>query len=209
MKGIITLHLGPLATNCYLVPSGKDKCIIIDIGNDAAKLQAALESRSLTPEAILLTHGHHDHVGGVEAIRSEYHIPVYIHKADELCLRSAQANLWHHYYSDEPFHPVQEYNTLSDGDVLHIGELEITVIHTPGHTPGGVCYQIGDALFTGDTLFAGGVGRIDLGGNAQDMRASLERLANLCGDYEVYPGHMDSSTLDQEREYNPYMGGGI
>lgn len=205
---ITTLHLGSLGTNCYLVPSGENRCIIIDIGDGAAKLRETLESRSLTPEAILLTHGHYDHVGGVEEIRSHYRIPVYIHKADEKCLRSGQANLAYQ-LTDKAFIPVKEYQTVQDGDVLHIGSLEITVIHTPGHTPGGVCYQIGDALFTGDTLFAGGIGRIDLGGNAQEMRASLERLSNLCGDYEVYPGHMGSSSLDFEREHNPYMGGGI
>ncbi len=205
---ITTLHLGSLGTNCYLVPSGENRCIIIDIGDGAAKLRETLESRSLTPEAILLTHGHYDHVGGVEEIRSHYQIPVYIHTADEKCLRSGQANLAYQ-LTDKAFIPVKEYQTVQDGDVLHIGSLEITVIHTPGHTPGGVCYQIGDALFTGDTLFAGGIGRIDLGGNAQEMRASLERLSNLCGDYEVYPGHMGSSSLDFEREHNPYMGGGI
>ena len=205
---ITTLHLGSLGTNCYLVPSGENRCIIIDIGDGAAKLRETLESRSLTPEAILLPHGHYDHVGGVEEIRSHYQIPVYIHTADEKCLRSGQANLAYQ-LTDKAFIPVKEYQTVQDGDVLHIGSLEITVIHTPGHTPGGVCYQIGDALFTGDTLFAGGIGRIDLGGNAQEMRASLERLSNLCGDYEVYPGHMGSSSLDFEREHNPYMGGGI
>ena len=203
---VTTLHLGSLGTNCYLVPSGENRCIIIDIGDGAAKLRETLDSKGLTPEAILLTHGHYDHVAGVEEIRSTYQIPVYIHEADEKCLRSGQANLAYQ-LTDKEFIPVTEYKTLRDGDTLHIGELDITVIHTPGHTPGGVCYQIGDALFTGDTLFAGSIGRIDLGGNAQDMRASLERLANLCGDYEVYPGHMGSSTLDFERQYNPCMGG--
>ena len=203
---ITTLHLGSLGTNCYLVPSGENRCIIIDIGDGVARLRDTLDSKGLKPEAILLTHGHYDHVAGVEEIRSTYGIPVYIHAADEKCLRSGQANLAYQ-LTDKAFIPVAEYQTLSDDDTLNIGELEITVIHTPGHTPGGVCYQIGDALFTGDTLFAGSIGRIDLGGNAQDMRASLERLASLCGDYEVYPGHMGSSTLDWERQNNPCMGG--
>jgi glyoxylase-like metal-dependent hydrolase (beta-lactamase superfamily II) len=203
---VTTLHLGSLGTNCYLVPSGENRCIIIDIGDGAAKLRDTLETKGLTPEAILLTHGHYDHVAGVEAIRDAYQIPVYIHKDDENCLHSGQANLAYQ-LTDKAFIPVKEYKTLSDGDELHIGELTISVLHTPGHTPGGVCYQIGDALFTGDTLFAGSAGRIDLGGNAHDMRASLERLASLSGDYEVYPGHMGSSTLDFERANNPYMGG--
>lgn len=200
----MTLQLGGLATNCYIVPSGENRCILIDIGDGAAKLNEFLASRELIPEAILLTHGHYDHVLGVEEIRSLYQIPVYIHPADEICLRDGQVNRAA-LHTIKPFEPVKAHKTVRDGDVLRIGEREIRVLHTPGHTPGGVCYQIEDTLFTGDTLFAGSCGRIDIGGNAQDMRASLARLAALDGDFAVCPGHGESSTLDWERKHNPYM----
>ena len=208
MDNLLTLHLGALGTNCYLVPSGEGHCVIIDIGDGAAKLRETLLKQNLTLDAILLTHGHYDHVAGVEEIRNAYQIPVYIHEADENCLRSGQANLAYQLTSKQ-FIPVKEYQTIRDGDTLSLGELTVEVMHTPGHTPGGVCYQIGDSLFTGDTLFAGGIGRIDLGGNAQEMRSSLLRLAGIPEDFEIYPGHGPGSSLDWERKHNPYMGGGI
>lgn len=203
---ITTLHLGGLATNCYILPCGDGGAVVVDIGDGAAKLMEKLQELQLSVKAVLLTHGHYDHVAGVEEIRLAYHCPVYIHEADERMLRSGDANLaWQ--LTDKPFTPVQSYELLRDGDSLTIGDLTFRVMHTPGHTPGGVCYFVDDLMFSGDTLFAGSIGRIDLGGNAQDMRESLDKLGKLEGDYTIYPGHFDSSTLAWERAYNPYLRG--
>ncbi len=200
------LQLGELGTNCYLLPCGEGEVILIDIGNSAGRLMHYLETKGLTPKAILLTHDHFDHVAGVEHVRARYEIPVYIHEADANMLRSGEANLcWQ--ISDSPFTPVKEFNTLRDGDVLTIGDRTIKVIHTPGHTPGGVCFRTGDVMFTGDTLFHLGMGRTDLGGNVPEMRRSLALLAGLDGDPAIYPGHGGSSTLAFERENDPYLGG--
>ncbi len=204
MMELYTMALGELATNCYILSCGAGKCILIDIGNGAARLQGKLGELGLTPCAILLTHGHYDHVAGVETIRQAYQIPVYIHEKDAVMLRSAQANLaWQ--LTDAPYIPVQAYETVEEGTVLTLGDRTVEVLHTPGHTPGGVCYRTGKYLFTGDTLFEGSMGRIDLGGNAQEMRQSLARLAAMEGDYEIYPGHFGSSTLAHEKQYNPYL----
>lgn len=203
---ITTLHLGGLSTNCYIVPCGGGEAVVIDIGDGAEKLRQKLDEMGLRVKAILLTHGHYDHVAGVEAIRAAYDCPVYIHESDANMLKSGQANLAYQ-LTDKAYTPVREFRTLRDGEQLSIGELHFTVMHTPGHTPGGVCYLVENVMFSGDTLFYGSVGRIDLGGNARDMRESLAKLAALPGDYEVYPGHFDSTSLAWEREHNPYMRG--
>ena len=203
---ITTLHLGGLATNCYIISCGNGGAVVIDIGDGAEKLIAKLAELNLTVIAILLTHGHYDHVAGVEKIRLAYHCPVYIHEADEKMLRSGDANLaWQ--LTDKSFLPVQSYELLRDGDSLKIGDLEFRVMHTPGHTSGGVCYFVNDSIFTGDTLFAGSIGRIDLGGNAEQMRESLHKLGKIEGNYNIYPGHFDSTTLAWERDHNPYLRG--
>ncbi|MCR5718699.1 MAG: MBL fold metallo-hydrolase [Oscillospiraceae bacterium] len=205
---VYTVPLGALAANCYVVMCGENRCILIDVGENPARLERLLAVKQLTPEAVLLTHGHYDHVGGVEEIRSRYEIPVYIHEADQNMLRSGDANLCRQ-ISAQTFQPVQSYQTVRDGDTLQIGERLVRVMHTPGHTSGGVCYFIEDAVFTGDTLFAGSVGRTDLGGNVQELRQSLAALAAIEEDYQVFPGHFQSSTLRWEKTHNPCMGGGF
>ena len=198
------LQLGVLGANCYVLENGSE-AVAIDIGGSPDRLMKLLNDRGLTLKAILITHGHYDHVDGVEAGRAKTGAPVYIHEADAEMLQSGQKNLAFH-FTQKPFQPVKEYVTVQEGQTIRAAGLEFTVLHTPGHTPGGVCYKCGDALFTGDTLFCGGIGRIDLGGNRKDMLASLQRLAALPYDAAVYPGHGESSTLEDERRSNPYMG---
>lgn len=203
---ITTLALGELAANCYILPCGEGGAVLIDVGEGAGRVRHALSALSLTPKAILLTHGHYDHIAGVEAIRNEYGCEVYIHELDAHMLQSSEANLaWQ--LSDVPFVPVKEYQTVRDGDVLHIGALDVTVIHTPGHTPGGVCYRIGDDLFTGDTLFKMSMGRTDLGGDIGQMRETLRMLSHMEDDCTVYPGHFGSSTMRFEQTHNPCLRG--
>ena len=198
------LQLGVLGANCYVLENGSE-AVAIDIGGTPERLLKLLGERGLTLKAILITHGHYDHVDGVEAVRAKTGATVYIHEADAEMLTSGMKNLAFH-FTEKPFRPVSAYTTVQEGQTIQAAGLDISVMHTPGHTPGGVCYRVGDALFTGDTLFCGGIGRIDLGGNRKDMLASLQRLAALPGDADVYPGHGESTTLEDERRNNPYMG---
>ena len=195
MLNIHTLTLGAYGTNCYIVnDSASETCCVIDPGYTPEKILDEVNALGLTVEAILLTHGHFDHVGGVKEIAAETGCDVYL-CADELTL-PPQITAGPLYYT----------KTYGEGDTLHLAGLTICVIRTPGHTPGSVCLLIDDAMFSGDTLFAGSCGRTDLpGGSGAAMRASLRRLAGLSADYRVYPGHDMDTTLAKEKRYNPYL----
>ena len=194
MLSISTLPLGSYQTNCYVVwESSCDHCLVIDPGDEAGRLCAFLRQKDLTPEAILLTHGHFDHVGGVKALAAEYDCPVYL-CGDELSLPPAFTA-----------GPLYYTHTYQEGSTLLLAGLTVLVRHTPGHTPGSVCLQIEDALFTGDTLFAGSCGRTDLpGGNSAALFKSLKRLSGM-EDFSVYPGHGEATTLLWEQKTNPYL----
>ena len=201
---MITLVLGELGTNCYIVDCGNNQVIAIDIGGTPKKVLNILKTQNLNLKAILLTHGHYDHVAGVESVRQATGAEVYIHEKDAIMLESGKANLAYQ-LSSEIYQPVQKYQVAQDGDILEIGNLEIQVMHTPGHTAGSVCYIIGNQMFCGDTIFKGSIGRTDLGGNVSDMKKSLQKIARLEQDYELYPGHFYASTLAVEKKQNPYL----
>ena len=192
---ITSIQVGPIMTNCYLLCDEDAKvCALIDPGDDAARVEKLVEQSGCALRYILLTHGHFDHVGGVKEIAAETGCDVYL-CADELTL-PPQMTAGPLYYT----------KTYDEGDTLHLAGLTISVIRTPGHTPGSVCLLIDDAMFSGDTLFAGSCGRTDLpGGSDAAMRASLRRLAGLSTDYRVYPGHGMDTTLAEEKRYNPYL----
>ena len=190
---ITTLPLGMLQTNCYIVEQG-DRCLVIDPGDEAGKVLAFLEKRSLTLEAILLTHGHFDHVGAVKSLAADTDCRVFLCDR-ELSLPGAMTN-----------GPLYYTDTYGEGDTLTLAGMTFAVLHTPGHTPGSVCLLFGDTLFSGDTLFAGSCGRTDFpGSNPADMRRSLTRLAGLDDQITILPGHGESSTIAQEKRYNPYL----
>ena len=188
-----TLTLGAYQTNCYILQNGS-RCAIIDPGYEPARILAFLEEKGLKAEAILLTHGHFDHVGAVRELASELDVKVYIHEGDLSLPPQFTAG------------PLYYTKTYAEGTQLKLAGLDIAVLHTPGHTPGSVCLLCEDALFSGDTLFARSCGRTDLaGGDPEAMTASLKRLAALDRDYRVFPGHNSATTLALEKEYNPYM----
>ena len=204
----LSLMLGSLATNCYLLKLGDGKCVIVDIGEGAPVLLRRLETEKLTPCAILLTHGHFDHIAGVEQVREKFQIPVYLHALDVPMLSDRNANLAY-WISDSPFEAVQAWQTVADGQTLTIAQKDFTLIHTPGHTPGGCCYYFPyeDVIFTGDSLFCGSIGRTDFkGGSMSDLvRTVKEKIMTLPEHTEVYPGHNDTTTIENERMYNPYL----
>jgi len=199
------MMLGEVATNCYILEIGNQQAVAIDIGNGAEKLLKELEKQNLQLKAILLTHGHYDHVSGVEEVRKATGADVYIHEKDAPMLASEEANFAAGCAPWSDYIPVTEYHTLKGNEILKFGELEIKVMHTPGHTAGGVCYLTEDMLFCGDTLFKNNLGRTDIGGNVSDMRDSLRKIASLEKNYKIYAGHFESSTLEEEKLYNPYL----
>lgn len=200
---IKTMQVGFIGTNCYILTDETTmKTAVIDPGGDSNMILNYLEENHMDCVAILLTHGHLDHTMGVEGLQRDTGAPVYIHKSDyaEKTGKTDPFGMSHTYA------PTGECRLYDEGDTVAVGNLTVQVLHTPGHTPGGVTLLCENAMFSGDTLFKDSCGRVDLdGGDAEALLASLKRLAELPGDYEVYPGHMDTTTLAIERIYNPYV----
>lgn len=205
---VTIIPVGVLGTNCYFVESDKKNCAIIDPGAQADKLIGLLREAEITPKMILLTHGHYDHIGAVNGLREAYpDVPVYIGELDAEMLSDTKKSHAADHARDSSKYIIRDYQTLNDGDCLTMDDLEIQVLHTPGHTKGGMTYLCGDVMFSGDTLFMGSCGRCDFyGGDYEVMKRSLKRLAELDGDYTVCPGHGDTTTLTQERRSNYYIG---
>ena len=195
MLNLKPLALGAYQTNCYLVwDETSPTCVVIDPGYEPETVLNEVKKLGKEIAAILLTHGHFDHVGGVKDLAAETGCKVYLNEA-ELSM-PPQMTAGSLYYT----------NLYAEGDFVEAAGLSFKVLHTPGHTPGSVCLCCENALFSGDTLFWGSCGRTDLpGGSWSTIRTSLKRLADLPGDYDVYPGHGDSTTLSFERKMNPYM----
>ncbi len=199
--------LGMLQTNCYLLVDEKTgSAAVIDPGTYEPQLQkmtAKPEVKSI--DYILLTHGHFDHILGVKKLKEATGAKVAVHMLDKnMLLDPEECRAFLH---DLEMEPTEPDILLKNGDMITLGSLSIQVIHTPGHTPGGVCYLCGNVLFSGDTLFYGSVGRTDFSyGDSVQMLQSVRRLRDLDGDFQVLPGHGPATSLSAERRQNPYMG---
>ena len=198
------LRLGQIGTNCYIFRrEGGYRCGIVDPGDQGEQVARWLVDKGLEAEAVLLTHGHFDHILGIPGLREEWpDLPVYCHPAD--WGEGDAASLF-----GETFPTVRSFGDITpyrEGDTVEVDGIRLEVLDTPGHTPGSVTLRAENVLFTGDTLFAGSMGRTDLpGGDEGEIMASLKRLGELEGSFTVCPGHMQTSTLDQERKTNPYL----
>ena len=193
------LQVGPIGTNCYLLEDEETgKAAVIDPGEEADRILAQIKTDQVAVEYILLTHGHYDHTGAVGELQAKWpETPVYLNRRDVYADACTQ-QLFPLLSGD-----VRDYD---EGDTVAVGGLTVTVLATPGHSEGSVTLRCQDALFCGDTLFAGSCGRTDFpGGSMEKMMASLRRLGQLEGDLRVLPGHMEASTLDRERRWNPYL----
>lgn len=194
-----TIPVGQIDTNCYLIGDEKEGvCAVVDPGGSPEKVLDMVRKSGLKLEKILLTHGHYDHVGAVDALAESVPAPgvaIYLHPADT---DTGDNRL---------FPPLSHsFNCLEEGEILSVGSLEVRVLHTPGHSAGSVVLLVEDTMLAGDTLFAGSCGRYDMtGGEGQVMMQSLARLGRLEGDYKVCPGHGPMTTLERERRTNPYM----
>lgn len=188
------MAVGPMQNFAYLVGAdGNNGCVLIDPSWDAKKLVAEAERDGRKIEAILLTHAHFDHVNALEDVAKKVKVPVYIHGAEAHAMPKGL-----------------DVQTTKEGTVIEAAGLKFTCLHTPGHSPGSQCFMVEGAIFTGDTLFVEGCGRVDLeGGSPDDMVISLSRLGELPGDTVVYPGHdyggKSTSTIEKQRASNPYM----
>jgi glyoxylase-like metal-dependent hydrolase (beta-lactamase superfamily II) len=192
-------------SNCWLIGAdGADDAVVVDPGFSPARVRAMLESEAKRPVAVLATHGHFDHVGAAAAFCGD-ELPFYIHEADVLALTDAIA--WGAGYETPPV-SVKDVRPVVGGDVLTFAGFAIEVVHTPGHTPGSVCFRTDGWVLSGDLVFAGAIGRSDFPNSSEaDMRRSLRRFLELADETDVFPGHGPQTTVGRERARNPFLQG--
>ncbi|GAB4534760.1 MAG: MBL fold metallo-hydrolase [Thermodesulfovibrionia bacterium] len=196
------LIVGPLQENCYIVGDEETRdAIVIDPGDEADRIIEVIKENGLNVSSIICTHGHFDHLGAIGDIKREMGGRVLIHADEMVIFKTArqQAVLWGFEIDDIP----DPDGMLKEGDIIKVGSLEFSVIHTPGHSPGGICLYGEGILFTGDTLFQDSVGRTDLpGGDMDRLKWSFRRLLDLPDETAVFPGHGPQTTIGRERREN-------
>jgi hydroxyacylglutathione hydrolase len=198
--------VGALETNCYIVYCQETlECAVIDPGAEPEKIFRLIGHKDLKPTTLINTHGHVDHVGANRDIKDKFDIPLYLHAADSPMLESILQSELSFFLGAKESPPPDKY--LEEGDEIKIGNVSLSVIHTPGHSPGSVSLLGDGILFSGDTLFFGGVGRTDLpGGSWSEMENSIrEKIFTLPADTVVLPGHGPTTTVDQETKFNPFI----
>lgn len=201
---VYKIKVGELDTNCYIMRDPDTRsAVIIDPGADATRIRHKLHELDTSVALILLTHGHFDHILAVDDLRTSRTV-VAIHEADAHCLTERDMYSAMLEYDPRPLKPADF--TFSKEGTYELMGFKFEVMNTPGHTDGSVCYIFGDIMFSGDTLFAGSIGRTDfIEGDPDKMKASLKRLNRMQGDYTVYPGHYRSTTLSDEKQRNPFL----
>lgn len=201
------LTVGPLEENCYLVGVAP-RCAVVDPGAESDRIERAIARRGLVPERILLTHGHIDHMAHAAAIAERYRIGLWIHRDDLPLLERPQWPELEAMLGARTCPAPAGF--LADGDRIEVAGIALEVIHTPGHTPGGVCFvdRASRSAMVGDTIFQGSVGRTDLPGGDWPtlVRSIRSRLFALEGDWRLWPGHGPETTLEEERRHNPFVG---
>lgn len=209
MSELAVKHMvvGAVATNCYLAENTRTReALIIDPGDSAGRIAQIIKDEGVTPVAVLLTHGHFDHAMAAGELAEEFQIPVYAHEKEQETLENPRINLSGMIGQSLAFH-ADRY--VRDGETLDLAGFQIQVLHTPGHTLGGVCYYLESekTLFSGDTLFCQSVGRTDFptGSASVLIRSIKEKLMPLPDDTTVYTGHEDMTTIGMERKYNPFI----
>jgi glyoxylase-like metal-dependent hydrolase (beta-lactamase superfamily II) len=197
---------GLLGSNTYVVwDDATLEAAVIDAGNDTALIKSVTDTEKLKLKYIILTHAHYDHIHFLPEYKETFQsAKVVIHELDDEMLPNPRLN------ASVLFGPAHVYDradiAVKDEDVLNLGNETLKIVHTPGHTPGGICILAGDMLFSGDTLFYAGFGRTDLGaGDVKLMASSIEKLYSLDGNITVYPGHGTKTTIAKERDTNPYL----
>ena len=205
---VSVLPLGTKSVNCLIISDETTHIgAVVDPGgeNSADKILSYLERDGISLKYILLTHAHFDHILSLEALRRETDAPLALHAYDAESLTDPNLTYMSQFASINDGCLPAEIQ-LSDGDILELGNTKLEVMHTPGHTMGSVCYKTDGIILTGDTLFAGTIGRCDLyGGDEATIEDSLKRLAHLEGEYKLYPGHGPTTTLSRERANNVYL----
>lgn len=203
---IENIVVGSYMVNCYLTGDSDTKeVIIIDPGFSPDQIIEAIEGNAFKPVGIVLTHGHGDHIGAVEELIAKYKIPLYVHKFDDELIRGGSSSFTKMMFGREIILKADKY--LVEGDTVTVGKMEYKVHHTPGHTPGGICLVCEDAIFSGDTLFRGSIGRTDFpGGSYEQIINSIKtKILQYPDDTRVYPGHNTSSTIGYEKKNNPFL----
>lgn len=194
------LTVGELETNCYIV-GDSEVCAVIDPGAEFERIDE--KTKGLKLEAVLLTHGHYDHAGAAAALKARRGARIYMHRADARMIGSASLSLSFLTRAEAPVYEPDVF--VENGDVLRFGELEFGVMHTPGHSPGGVSYALGRAVFCGDLIFRRSIGRYDFGDFDEEMASIRRLLAAFPDDTPLLPGHGASTTVGEEKRLNPYL----
>ncbi|MCA1031725.1 MBL fold metallo-hydrolase [Bacillus timonensis] len=203
--------LGPLQTNAYIISNPSKEAIIVDPGGDGSKLISLLGNQKLTPIAILLTHAHFDHIGAVDDVRAKWDIPMYIHEKEKNWLIDPALNGSHYFIPGGGMRVKEATNLIKVEGELNIGSFQFTLMFTPGHSPGSVSYYLKEvsAVFSGDALFAGSIGRTDLPGGNHDvlLKSIHDKLLVLPEDTIVLSGHGPETTIEAEMDHNPFLNG--
>jgi glyoxylase-like metal-dependent hydrolase (beta-lactamase superfamily II) len=198
------LEVGSMSANCYIVADSSTRsAFLVDPGGEPDRIKKFLKKKGFELKFIINTHGHGDHILG----NGYFDVPIYAHRLEKDFLTDPDKNLSGMFGC--LFRSPAASRLLEDGEEITLDNLKLKIMHTPGHTPGGISIKLDDAVFTGDTLFAGGVGRTDLpsGDEAQLFRSIKEKLFRLADDTKIYPGHGPASTIGEEKRTNPFFRG--